>query len=48
MFIIWQKQEQFNSVNVTGFVVTDILLGNDDEPNLLYFFSRQLFDTFIS
>ena len=52
MFIIWQKQEQFNSLN--WFVPTDILLANGDEPNLilpkfarpLYFFSHQLFRTY--
>ena len=38
MFIIWRKQEQFNSFNVLAinrFVVTDILLANGDEPNLI-------------
>ena len=30
MFIIWQKQEQFNLFNVTGY-----LLANSDEPNLI-------------
>ena len=35
MLIIWRKQEQFNSFNVTGFVLTDILLANGDEPNLI-------------
>ena len=51
MFIIWRKQEQFNSFNVTGFVLTDILLTNGDEPNLilskftrpLYFFISSAF-----
>ena len=55
MFIIWRKQEQFNSFNVTGFVLTDILLANGDEPNLIlskfarplyFFFSHQLFGTY--
>ena len=57
MFIIWRKQEQFNSFNVTGFswfVLTGILLANGDEPNLillkfahpLYFFSHRLFGTY--
>ena len=49
-----QKQEQFNLFNVTGFVLTDILLENGDEPFLilpkfarpLYFFSQQLFGTY--
>ena len=35
MFIIWQNQEQFNSFNLTGLYWTDILLANDDEPNLI-------------
>ena len=35
MFIIWRKQEQFNLFNVTGFVLTDILLANGNEPNLI-------------
>ena len=52
MFIIWQKQEQFDSFHVTGlYFNADILLTNSDEPNLilptlsrpLYFFSHQLF-----
>ena len=53
MFIIWQKQEQFNSFHETG-LYTNILLTNGDEPNLilpkfsrpLYFFSHQLFGTY--
>ena len=54
MVNIWQKQEQLNSINVTGLnVVTVILLAKGDEPNLilpkfarpLYFFSHHLFDT---
>ena len=48
------KQEQFNSFNITAFLLTDILLANGDEPNLilpkfarlLYFFSHQLFGTY--
>ena len=28
------KQEQFNSFNITVFLLTDILLANGDEPNL--------------
>ena len=44
------KPEQFNSFNVTVLFLTDILLANGDEPNLvlpkfarlLYFFSHQL------
>ena len=36
MFIIWHKQEQFNSFTVTAwFVLNDILLVNGDEPNLI-------------
>ena len=36
MFITWQKQEQFNSFNlINWFVLTDILLANGDEPNLI-------------
>ena len=36
MFIIWQKQEQFNLFNVSNwFVLADILLMNGDEPNLI-------------
>ena len=34
MFIIWQKQEQFNSCN-DWFLLTDVLLANGDEPNLI-------------
>ena len=40
MFVIWQKREQFNSFNVTGNVLTDILLANGDEPN---YFARPFF-----
>ena len=52
MFIIWQKQEQFNSFNVRSwFVLTDILFANGDKPNLilpkfagpLYFFFSSIF-----
>ena len=51
-----KKQEQFNSFNVLNwFVVTDILLANGDEPNLIlpkfarplyFFFAHQLFGTY--
>ena len=52
MFLIWPKQEQFNSFNVTGLcVLTDILLTGGDKPNLilgkiappLYFFFSSAF-----
>ena len=49
MFIIWRKQEQFNSFNVTGFVLTDILLANGDEPNLILpKFARPLYFFFLT
>ena len=57
MFLIWRKQEQVDSFNVTAFVVTDTLLVNDDEiklillkvDRLLYFFSdRGLFGTSVN
>ena len=38
MFIIWQKQEQFNSrslIYCDWLVLADILLANGDEPNLI-------------
>ena len=48
MFIIWRKQEQFNSFNVTGFVLTAILLANGDEPNLILpKFARPLYFFFL-
>ena len=38
------KQAQFNSFNVTVFLVTDILLANGDEPNLILSkFARSLY-----
>ena len=49
------KQEQFNSFNVTGFLLTAILLANGGEPNLIlpkfsrplcFFLSHQLFGTY--
>ena len=55
MFFIWQRQEQFNSFNVTGlYWLTFCLRTAGDEPNLilpkftlpLYFFSHQLFGTY--
>ena len=42
------KQEQFNSFNVTGFLLTDILLANGDEPNLILTkFARPLYFFFL-
>ena len=35
MFIIWETQEQFNLSHVNWFVLTDILLANGNEPNLI-------------
>ena len=44
MFIIWQKQEQCNC-----FLLTDILLANSDEPNLILpKFARPLYLFFSS
>ena len=34
MFIIWQKQEQFN-VSFSCVALTEILIANGDEPNLI-------------
>ena len=34
MFIIWQKQEQFN-VSFSCAALTQILIANGDEPNLI-------------
>ena len=42
------KQEQFNSFNLTGFLLTDILLVNGDEPNLILpKFARPLYFFFL-
>ena len=35
MFIIWQKQEQFNSLNETGSHELTFLLANDDDNDEL-------------
>ena len=43
------KQEQFNSFNVTCLLLTDILLANGDEPNLILpKFARPLYFFFSS
>ena len=56
MFIIWQKQEQFNSFHVTGLYLLSFCFNtNGDETNLIlpkfsrplyFFFSHQLFGTY--
>ena len=39
-----KKQEQSNSFSVTGVVLTDILVANTDEPNLILpKFARRLY-----
>ena len=48
MFTIWRKQEQF-SFKCDWFVLTDILLANGDEPNLILpKFARPLYFFFSS
>ena len=49
MFIIWRKQEQRNLFDVLNlFVLTDILLGNGNEPNfILPKFARPLYFFFL-
>ena len=44
MFIIWQKQEQCNSFNVTGLYEPSLILPKFASP--LLFFSHQLFGTY--
>ena len=35
MFIIWRRQEQSNSLNETGSVLTDVSLANGNKLNLI-------------